>query len=138
MNLRHVISTFVLTIILIGAVLMFFLLGGILGGALEVNAASPPKCFGRTANLWGTGGTPGGAGFVIVGTKANDVIVGSRGNDYLDGAGGRDRICGRRGSDIHYGGRGRDRIKGNRGPDFASGGRKSDLCRAERKRKCER
>lgn len=84
----------------------------------------------------------------IHGTSGRDVIAGGHGPDKIYGHAGNDKICGNKGRDLIYGNRGDDRVRGfrgndllygNRGHDRANGGfGNTDLCRAERKRRCER
>jgi Ca2+-binding RTX toxin-like protein len=64
------------------------------------------------------------------GADGRDVLRGGRGNDLLLGGKGRDTLQGQAGKDRLYGGKARDRADGGPGP--------RDLCRAERKRRCER
>ncbi len=84
----------------------------------------------------------------INGGAGDDDLSGSRGSDRILGGAGRDRLRGGFGSDRLVGGRGHDDLAGQadgdtllggRGNDFADGGRGGrDVCRAERKRQCER
>ncbi|MDR7254724.1 Ca2+-binding RTX toxin-like protein [Nocardioides sp. BE266] len=82
----------------------------------------------------------GGRGHDTLGSRAGtkDRMVGGRGNDRFSSVGGDDTVFGGpghdraelgRGDDTFYGGPGRDRVDGEQG---------RDLCRAERRRSCER
>ena len=75
----------------------------------------------------------------LSGSGGADKILGGKGRDRLNGSGGSDRLVGGRGHD-HLSGKDQgDTLLGGRGNDFADGGKGSrDVCRAERKRRCEK
>ncbi|UYM03377.1 calcium-binding protein [Solicola gregarius] len=66
------------------------------------------------------------------------VVHGGTGSDTLFGGDGPDRLFGGRGDDGMYGYRANDRLRGGKGRDTSGGGGGNDLCRAEKKRNCER
>jgi len=121
------------------ALLIFFILLGILGGVaatntirtgglshtshpLTANQLKPAECNGidlkNIVDLsQGDSATQGND--LILGTTGNDTINGKKGNDCIIGGGGNDEISGNRGDDV---------ILGGDGDDIIVGGRDNDTC----------
>lgn len=92
-----------------------------------------------TFDCTGTASISGGTGAdYLRGGSSVDKLSGGRGHDQLVGRGSADRLSGGDGRDLLDGGEGRDQLHGGPGPDQARGGAGADLCRAERKKTCER
>jgi Ca2+-binding RTX toxin-like protein len=96
------------------------LLGAMLLGLEGAQAA--PTCFGRRADIVGTGGRDR-----IRGTPRNDVIVALGGRDVVLGGGGRDLICAGSGDDAVGGHGASDKVAGGSGNDQLFGGSRGDL-----------
>lgn len=99
--------------------------------------------------IWGNYGDDllrgGGGNDKIEGRAGDDRMWGGSGHDVITGddydrgkKNSKDRIWGGRGNDKLLGMRGNDQLRGGPGRDVTKGGAGRDLCRAEKKRTCER
>ena len=101
---------------------------GALSGNLDfsLSGVQRPKCRGKFATIWGTGGAD-----TLVGTAGRDIIVGKGGADTIRGRGGNDLICAGRGNDDVQGQGGADKIWAGTGRDLVTGGPGKDVIRGE-------